>query len=228
MKRSKRIYKRKKRYIKRKAIRNAKPTIRTMTTGFPDRIRAVLRYSDYFNVATDSSGSIVQVFRGNSIFDPDETGTGHQPMFRDNYAAIYGRYLVRASKISVTATNVSGLVTHTMMIVPANTIFSTSDVNIDSTLEQNYAIRTKILPIAQRNSVKLTQYMSTAKIFGARKGQVGSDDLFSAAVATNPQNQWYWNVCFQNQSDLVDQVVQFQVLLHYYVEFYDRLTQTRN
>lgn len=149
-------------------------------------------------------------------------------MFRDNYAAIYGRYLVRASKISVTATNVSGLVTHTMMIVPANTIFSTSDVNIDSTLEQNYAIRTKILPIAQRNSVKLTQYMSTAKIFGARKGQVGSDDLFSAAVATNPQNQWYWNVCFQNQSDLVDQVVQFQVLLHYYVEFYDRLTQTRN
>lgn len=49
------------------------------------------------------------VFRANSIHDPDYTGiTGtpnHQPMFHDQYAAIYANYKVIGSKISILGTN---------------------------------------------------------------------------------------------------------------------------
>lgn len=41
-------------------------------------------------------------FRANSMFDPDYTGTGHQPMFRDEMAAQYKSYTVLKSYIRIT------------------------------------------------------------------------------------------------------------------------------
>jgi len=34
----------------------------------------------------------------NSIFDPDNTGSGHQPLYRDTYAGIYNHYAVVSTK----------------------------------------------------------------------------------------------------------------------------------
>lgn len=39
-------------------------------------------------------------FRANSIFDPDFTGVGHQPLGHDQMAALYNRYIVIGSKIT--------------------------------------------------------------------------------------------------------------------------------
>lgn len=52
---------------------------------------------------------ITKEFNANSLFDPDETGIGGQPMWRDQWAGIYGRYFVRKftiqARIHVTALN---------------------------------------------------------------------------------------------------------------------------
>lgn len=39
-------------------------------------------------------------FRCNNIYDPDATGTGHQPRFFDALAEIYGQYTVLGSKMT--------------------------------------------------------------------------------------------------------------------------------
>ena len=36
----------------------------------------------------------------NSLFDPDQTGTGHQPYYFDQFAALYNRYTVLGSKLT--------------------------------------------------------------------------------------------------------------------------------
>lgn len=36
------------------------------------------------------------LFRANGIFDPDVTGTGHQPLYRDQVADLYTNYTVIA------------------------------------------------------------------------------------------------------------------------------------
>ena len=47
------------------------------STGFPDSEVATIRYSD--EITKTGSTYAQYTFRGNSVYDPDETGIGHQP-----------------------------------------------------------------------------------------------------------------------------------------------------
>jgi len=60
-----------------------------------------LRYVQDFTLDPSGSTSAINKFAVNSLYDPDQSGSGHQPMFRDNYAAIYGTYRVNYATITV-------------------------------------------------------------------------------------------------------------------------------
>jgi len=47
------------------------------------------------------SGTASYHFRANSIYDPDESGTGHQPYMHDTYQQLYNHYEVVSSRIVV-------------------------------------------------------------------------------------------------------------------------------
>lgn len=81
------------------------PTItngRGLQFGFPNRLLTKVRYADTYQI-TSTAGSIAkQVMRMNSTFDPDYTSAGHQPLYRDTFAAIYDEYAVVSADIVVT------------------------------------------------------------------------------------------------------------------------------
>ena len=58
-------------------------------------------------VAGDIPGTALQSFRTASLFDPDRTGTGHQPLFFDEMAAIYKQYRILGAKCRVRFVNMS-------------------------------------------------------------------------------------------------------------------------
>lgn len=60
-----------------------------------------LRYVEQLTLTAQSALG-VYVFRANSLFDPNFTGTGHQPMGRDQWATLYNHYVVLGSKCKVT------------------------------------------------------------------------------------------------------------------------------
>jgi hypothetical protein len=62
--------------------------------GFPPIIETKLRYVDTYALVSTAGSLAKQVMYLNSTFDPDNTGTGHQPLYRDTYAAIYDQYSV--------------------------------------------------------------------------------------------------------------------------------------
>jgi len=65
-------------------------------------METTLRYVDTYAL-TSVTGSIgKQVMYVNSTFDPDNSGTGHQPLYRDTYAALYDQYAVIACKVTIT------------------------------------------------------------------------------------------------------------------------------
>lgn len=70
--------------------------------GFPPRFRTQLRYVETFNLTSALGAVASKVFRSNSIFDPNETDVGHQPMYYDSFSNVYGRYVVNSSKCKAT------------------------------------------------------------------------------------------------------------------------------
>lgn len=70
--------------------------------GFPDRLRTKVQYCDVVQMTASAGNPAVYQFRMNGIYDPDYTGTGHQPQWTDQLFAVYNRYVVNNARIIVT------------------------------------------------------------------------------------------------------------------------------
>ncbi len=92
---------RKKGYYKKRAMsRYRKPYIGK--TLFGNRKTVKLRYQDNFQLQVGvSSVPNTLVFRANSVFDPDQSGTGHQPRGFDQIMPLFQHFTVIGSKCSV-------------------------------------------------------------------------------------------------------------------------------
>jgi hypothetical protein len=138
-----------------------------------------LVYQDRYQLATSSGVGAQQVFRANSIFDFDFTGTGHQPMYRDQIAAQYQFY------------KVLGLTIHWSM--------STSNTNNGLVTLSAYnssppTAPTEAAEFARRPSLLLSQYQRLKGVtpvdIAAGLGLTSKDwrenSLYLTAVGSNP------------------------------------------
>jgi len=72
--------------------------------GFPDKVRNTLRYCEQIVPSAMSTYSTSKYwFKANGIYDPNTTGTGHQPYGFDQWMAIYNHFFVNKATIRVTA-----------------------------------------------------------------------------------------------------------------------------
>lgn len=69
--------------------------------GFPASKMVKLRYSQEISINPISNSYAQHVFRANSVYDPDYTTTGHQPLYYDQWATNYTRSTVVGSKITI-------------------------------------------------------------------------------------------------------------------------------
>jgi hypothetical protein len=68
---------------------------------FPDRKLVHLRYYDSVALNCSSLNIATQVYRANDLFDPDYTGTGHQPYGFDQLMTYYYHFVVERSTITL-------------------------------------------------------------------------------------------------------------------------------
>ena len=185
--------------------------------GFPDSEITTIRYSDQITLSPGATYG-QYTYRGNSCFDPDETGIGHQPMYFDQYAAVYSKYKVISSRLTVSASNYNAAASTAIVVVPSSEIVTITSYSI--AMEQPYAKRTELLPISTRAGVRttITSGMSTARILGLTRAQLAGED-YSASTGSTPSSVWYWNIAAFNTSAVS---MQAAVDLEYKVIFYDR------
>lgn len=107
--------------------------------GVADQTIVRLRYVSQVSLA--SAGALAtNVYSGNSCFDPDVTGTGHQPYFFDQWATFYADYTCLGSAVKVTVTDQTPTpVGKVVTLVPSDgkTAFASTDV--ERIQEQPYA-----------------------------------------------------------------------------------------
>ena len=194
------------------------------TGGISDIFTVKMRYSD--NVTISSAGLAVgsRLYNGNSIFDPDQTGIGHQPLGRDEWAAFYNRYYVLGSAIKATFIARSNIQQGQVALYPKPN--STVSTTMDNAREKPYS-KYKVLGRIDggRANVTLKGYMSTKKIFGLNKLSNANDD-FSAFQTANPAKLWTWQLYVQGEDETSAYEARVVLDIVYYVRLYDRLALT--
>lgn len=183
-----------------------------------------LKYIDSkFDLSTTVGNGYRQfnVFRANSIYDPDVTGVGIQPYGHDELEAIYSAYTVYASKIKASFYVVEQCYKGVCTVIPS------SDVALDHVDEHDlrmspYAKQTIIDYNAGRKRANtIVSYCSTRKIFP----EINTKDAdFRAAMTDNPTIMWYWHVFF----DTADVAVETSAYVDVEITYYCRLTRIGN
>lgn len=66
-----------------------------------------LPYAQYISMAASVGTSAPQQYKINSIYDPDLTGGGNQPLGRDTWAGIYNYYKVLETHVTISVTEIT-------------------------------------------------------------------------------------------------------------------------
>lgn len=210
----------KKRY-NRKTKRNKATTTIVKSPGFSDTLFCKLKYSQSIRLNNGTNATVPYSFRGNSLFDPDYTSTGHQPMYFDQYALIYERYRVMGAKISIRAINGNNTAAHYLVLQTGTDVYS--GLNMERLLEQPRSGISKIVPASSQSPTFIKHYCSTRKACGLTKSQVMDAD-YASQTTGSPLQLWYFNIITQTIDNLSVASLYCMVSIVYYVQFFDRLT----
>jgi len=97
-------------------FKNAATSLSRVSEGymplFPPRTHKWLRYHETVTLTSVAGAINTYVFRANDLFDPNYTGTGHQPMGFDQMMVFYNHFAVNKCRIKVVANNISAATFH--------------------------------------------------------------------------------------------------------------------
>lgn len=183
--------------------------------GFPKTILTKLRYSDSIQLGITSGVLNYHVFRANSLFDPDYTGTGHQPMYFDQYAGIYLSYQVLGSKITVTWNTTTANELHLVGITGEDD--TSGSTTATTRMEQNNSVTDRLAYNLAGGHDQVTQTMTFSSL--GDLGIAAKDDGESAtAVSGNPDIAWYyhlWAVPESANSTVLKAVVNIEYIVKF-------------
>jgi len=194
-------FKRKRTYVKRPlkktvsraSIRSRRGNARRRTIArvprrllqpFPDTRLVRHKYGDTILLAGGGAPGLPTSwsFRANSMYDPDYTGVGHQPMFHDEMAAQYRYYTVMRSWITVTFPNDASIPQNLFLICDSDQAASTTFSNM---IEQHRGVLgVKLQP--RSGPVVLKGWFDAAKWNKTSRQAVLGDDDQKTAVNNNP------------------------------------------
>lgn len=189
---------------------------------FPQRVKCKMNYLNSYTITATTGATASYQFRGNSVFDPDQSGTGTQPSCYDDMAAIYNDYTVLSSAIRITAINVTDEPA-LVCVYPYIGVPDTNDIEECSLMPGGTM---KILSSQVGGGrAYLKTFMRTDKMYSA----LAMSDLdFMANTSSNPGKQWYWIVKVNSQNRTDTASVQITVKITYYVVWSGRMSQNED
>lgn len=164
-----------------------------------------LSYADNFRHDVNYGNPARQVFRTNSIFDPDFTGTGHQPHCRDLWASMYDYYTVLACDIELHFYNGSiDSNQYTAVGTASQRLGSVQIHTLPTTNSDDYVTTAAVFPIAEMKNVT-TNFLIPEDTLTVRRTLTPGDFVVDAkdsdsdntwvAVGSNPGVPRFFGYC---------------------------------
>lgn len=169
---------------------------------------------------TSANNTAFQWFRNNSIYDPDGSGIGHQPLGYDQWSQFYGRYRVIGAKYRVTITNVTDTPCK-VGILAVNGSYGTSSIN-QTAFEHPHMI-SKVVGSQDGADVReFVKYFANPRILGMSMAQYKGDDRYQSQFGTNPLEQISAVVQARSMDPSSGVGLKCSVHITYFVELFDR------
>jgi len=150
-------------------------------TTFPREMKVTLRYAAFLAQTSTATLALDNVFNLNSIFDPDRTGSGHQPMGHDQWQAFYNRYRVDACKIKITWTDAP--TTGSIVGLLGNND-ATSITDPGTVVESPLSTWKGMAPNGP--AVTITKVFDLAVLNGVTRATYNADDRYSSPFGSSP------------------------------------------
>jgi len=188
-------------------------------TGFPARMTVTLPYILSGRVNPGIVAFNDQVFRLNSVFDPDATGVGHQPRGFDQWSLVYNQYRVSRCDVNVLIRQRASHGINVRAIANNAAASLAGDFNLGEFMAHTYLGQTS------SNTPPLKRKLSFQphKILGNTWQQYIGNDGSSALTTTNPLDECYLHIVVQQVDQVTACDFEYEVQLLYRVTFYDRV-----
>lgn len=180
--------------------------------GFPGMLKMTHRYCENIILSASTGTMNSYLFSVNGMYDPNQTGTGHQPLYFDQLSAIYNHYCVIGSKITVKAIppqTAAGAGYTVALFVNDDT--GTANSNIMDIIEQRKGVF-KVTGGVGAQRLTLVNKWSAKKNYGA--SPLANTDL-QGTSASQPNEQAFYQICLQALDASSTVVVGFMVEIEY-------------
>lgn len=212
----KRLYRRKRRYLKRNMLSFSKAPM-------PNKFATKLRYAESFSLNPPAGGLVgAYIFSANGLYDPNYTGTGHQPRGWDQFMTMYDHATVIGSKITVHFTTAGVVGTSGPLTVGIALKDGTTTASSKNDYMEGRNVRSGIL---RRNATTDDCYtLSLSKTFSAKKflgiSKPMSSSLLRNSASGNPSEQAWFHLFAQVLTGATDSAsIDCQVVIDYLCVF---------
>lgn len=198
-----------------------------------DHWRTKLRYVQTNAYTTGAAGIMgtQQVYSLNSLYDPDQTSTGHQPYLFDQYAGLYAKYRVDAVKVNMlwsTVGNANADMMTAYCLQPSQGGISLTGLGIDRCAEIQSVTTGLVSPSGNTRTMEQSFYIPLHKIEGISKKKYQDEDAYSALCTADPASQCQLSVDVGSPSGVAGEACICQVTLDYYCTFFERKVQAQS
>lgn len=158
--------------------------------------RTILRYSQEATLNPGVGGAAATYqFMINSLYDPDYTGTGHQPMGYDQLMGLYNRYLVYGVGYEITM--IFGDTTASRQAVVGTHVNLSSSTSTDWTVyAENPETDFRVLESigSQKTQTTFKGFIDIAKVYGMKRSEIETEHNFWGQTAASPTSKVYLNL----------------------------------
>lgn len=180
-----------------------------------------LKYCQILAINETAAWDYVATFSLNSLYDPDYSLGGHQPMGFDQWTTFYKNYIVNAAKITVSTVNSHGSITAQrnpgfQAMWPCGINVAAAVTPLQEVFEYQNVTGTMIGYYAGKPS-KMQAYINIPKALGLTKEQY-DPEIYGAEVTANPSLRV--NYAVQVTGDVSNATTEVRATTMVEIEFY--------
>lgn len=173
--------------FRRKSYRGRRRRVSAIRRTLPDYTFVAFAYHETINIPFATGFSGAYKYKLNSLYDPNESGTGHQPLGRDQFQPFFQKYRVFATKMSVRFADCSTQ-PHEMAAciygAPQDTVPSGASLNL--LFELPNARVQHINKKYTSQSTTINRYFKIHQLAGVSKSEYNDDVVYESFNGTSP------------------------------------------